>query len=364
MVGSPTNWGAASLSDLKNEWVIWVVGICLAIAAPLQIVSTQNSLFTIFARQRTNITVSLVNGCYDSSAIMFTLVGCALLPSKTNSSDGSTHRSQVYSYPLVAYAVFALLQIPVILWLYPTQAEMEDEQQRAQRAQRIEPQEHDSTGDDVVCSDDIGCSEDQTLVAECVQDVGYDAVESGTPVMDGTEDTKPEEIADDSFCSPGRKSQEMSLFWSLVDRDYLFAMLWFACQFFTFTYFAQNCTDYYADSVNEYVGFTYPFSLVTALIIGTIFAHVPEPNYVIFITTVVGTVFQTLTVLISGGIGIEGNLGWILQGVLCLFRSCLFSSLWIYLPSVPLPSVLLPSVSFKMLNSNEYIPQNGRFKTV
>eukprot|EP00392_Amoebophrya_sp_AT5.2_P011731 g11816.t1 len=426
-----------------------LAAVCFGLSACFQIVSVMLSLRTLFSFAFSQFAVTLLNGCFDSSAIMFTLVGTVSLAvshelGEAEGVDGEElhlTNANAFSAGLVIYGCVALAHFFGAKWLYPRSAGAgADEHESCAEDPKLREKSKINTATSLLTrasrtiaewsprlmmphGDHSGASEISTTGPPTPEELlasGFLSTKSPTPsslatpllsgkissfssseLRDEGEETGhlqqdiilsvPHEVDSEKqshnmnfgcpppggglqlettpwrtwvTLRPGKKDVTLSFWKTLLDRDYLLSILWFAVQFQNFTNYLTQMPDIFAPQVLNVSGYFYPVSIITACILGTAFNYVQNPSLVVCTTTASGLLFQTMVywlvcdVAASAGAVVEGAAGVVppqgpnpgmtstlADGVgdqsgfavllfLPFFRSGLFSTMWIYWPWV------------------------------
>ncbi|CAD7943770.1 unnamed protein product [Amoebophrya sp. A25] len=429
----------ADSPDPGMQMHLVVAGVSYGLAATFQIVSVMLTLRTVFPAVSSDFSVTLMNGCYDSSSFMFTLVGllstlggevAASASSSTSTTsveqdtggtsdhirpthaagdtfpDGTSNllkqeHADRFALALVAYAAFGLLHFVFVFFFYPDRlvpstsdaTAEEDAAVVVKETTRMKtPDVHVHPHMEVptikitttASPDRQHCKEVHPLLPPVdlsipllggdISKAASDFFYSAPPMAEraGEEDVALDEIRlhckedlDGVNVQPSpttsnpkadSHSHTRSSFWRMLRRPrYLFSILWFAAQFQNFTGYLTQMPDILDPYTLELSGWLYPVSLLTALLMGTIFNKLQNPGYVVAIATVLGIAFQLTVLALSspdppatstrtttettlGGALSQSLISFIRErqvGILFLlplYRSGLFSAMWIYWP--------------------------------
>mmetsp|Transcript_12765 Transcript_12765/g.31014 ORF Transcript_12765/g.31014 Transcript_12765/m.31014 type:complete len:778 (+) Transcript_12765:314-2647(+) len=377
-----------------------LAAVCFGLSACFQIVSVMLSLRTLFSFAFSQFAVTLLNGCFDSSAIMFTLVGTVSLAvshelGEAEGVDGEElhlTNANAFSAGLVIYGCVALAHFFGAKWLYPRSAGAgADEHESCAEDPKLREKSKINTATSLLTrasrtiaewsprlmmphGDHSGASEISTTGPPTPEELlasGFLSTKSPTPsslatpllsgkissfssseLRDEGEETGhlqqdiilsvPHEVDSEKqshnmnfgcpppggglqlettpwrtwvTLRPGKKDVTLSFWKTLLDRDYLLSILWFAVQFQNFTNYLTQMPDIFAPQVLNVSGYFYPVSIITACILGTAFNYVQNPSLVVCTTTASGLLFQTMVywlvcdVAASAGAVVEGAAG-------------------------------------------------------
>lgn len=306
-------------------------------AGPFAIVSAQMAIKVVFPELMTGMSVSLIQGAYDASAVVFTFLalGVRAFPASVNAIP--TAMSE-YQWMMYGYCVFLLAHATVVWWLYAK--ERGDALLRKGKSS-IDIQKVKIAGIDRRTLNSK--QEVETLISGSGIDGG------GEPLVVAAEKNKavPAAEMDEAvpaaethvpvrglFQNPKVKPKDLSLGGCLTDIDYLMYVFWLGPQFFTFTFYMANAYRYLTPFWNRVNSFSYGISIGTAILTGFLFDRVKRKSLVLVFTTVLGLVFHGfITFCLSGKYDFPESQQWIILVLLCAYRSSIFSCLWIYFPT-------------------------------
>jgi len=288
------------------------------------ITQAQLCLFTLFPRLNRPLSATLVNGSYDASAFMLGFIGlfCGQIAGKTDPNH--------YGYALWALCALGVLHFIVIVFLYPGRpfASLHE------RFFQSDESAVCTTTDDEETASLLAPTTDQ-----CEKPEGETAATAADTVVKAPEATAAatEEIAALEALERECEDKKNYRFWRAVRTwEYMGYALWFGVGFVTFQAWLVNQMSILSDDFGgkELANVAWALNLLSipsACVMSWVFESV-EPKYkCVWVTSLIGLVFQAI---VTSVVDFPLALKWTVYVAMCLFRSGLFSCLWIYFPQV------------------------------
>lgn len=372
---------AASFADCLA--ILGAVGF-LGVSAPLQIIAANIALQGELLPKISDTTVAVINGSYDASGIVYTLLGLPLIFSFEELKQTANSRADYFGGAVMVYGLFGLANAVLTSWWFAggdqNAAENGLEQERrpqagvaqeedAKEGGRTSPRDRDPAifFSSAERRDEEGNSrnggEEEAPLAEVEDEAapppaGVLRQRSGSPkeiasspletifppASSGTRTTtstsnlpprttemNPHEDTDTTSLLEKVTAWIRQILPHLLRADYILLCLWFGFLFYTFSSFLGGPRSGFFrwnahPATEQFLSLMYPFSLLSGLLIGRLFDRFRDKRSILVIASFLGFVFQ---LQVWGFPHFSKDIQWTMGISLCFFRSGLFSSTWV-----------------------------------